>query len=191
MGKTLWKSPNGKWSIEDQTDQLFHKTDWEDDYSTVAMVSASDGWSIAYASIDVNGRIGTGDFNTNWEYFVPKTIQTKAFSLLRSMYKAKKQKEQGTNQLPLLYAVIVSPIGTSKGVTVPAPAFYRTYETALKHAESEWKKLSSYQRSNGAFVNVGRLSKSYATAKEIPTRFGYNLVRTVNADYFADKKRRN
>ena len=184
MGKTLWKSPNGKWTIEDETDQLFHKTDWEDDYSTVAMVSASDGWHIVYASIDVKGTMDLVGY-------VPKTVEAKAFSLLRSMYKAKKQKEQGTNQLPLLYAVIVSPIGTSKGVSVPAPAFYRTYETALKHAESEWKKLSAYQRSNGAFVNVGKLSKSYATAKEIPTRFGYNLVRTVNADYFADKKRRN
>ncbi len=188
MGKTLWKSPNGKWEI--QEDPLKSKTDWNEGRDIVARVYVSDGWNAAYASITVDGQIWTGDFMTNWEYFVPKTVESKAFSLLRAMYKERKQKEQGTNQLPLSYAVIVSVVGTSKGVTVPAPTFYRTYETALKHAESEWKKLSTYQKSNGAFVNVGRLSKGYASAKDIPARFGYSLVKTVDGEHF-DKKRRD
>lgn len=188
MGKILWKSPNKKWEIYE--DSLKSKTNWDDGYDTVARVEVTDGWSVAYASIDVSGRIGTGDFMTNWEYFVPKTVESKSFSLLRAIYKAKKQKQQGNGQLPLQYAVIVSVVGTSKGVKGPSPTFYRTYDTAIKHAENEWKKLSPYQRSNGAFVNVGRLNKAYATAKEIPERFGYSLLRTVNGSYFNQNKRR-
>lgn len=181
MGKTLWKSANKKWEIVDETDGLRLKTDWNDSRSTVAEVSASDGWGIAYASIDVGGRLWTGDHDTNWEYFVPKTVQNKAFSLLRSIYKAKKKNAVGKNQLPLQYAVIVSVRGTSKGTTVPKPTFYRTYDTAAKHAEMEWKKLSAYQKGNGAFVNLGRLSNSYQSVKDIPATFGYSLLGTISS----------
>lgn len=189
MGKTLWKSPNGKWEIQD--DPLKGNIDWDDKLSAVARVYVTDGWHATYASIRVNGEIWTGEFMTTWDYFVPKTIEAKAFSLLRAMYKERKQKEQGTKQLPLLYAVIVRPVGTTRGTPIPDPTFYRTYELALKHAESAWKKLSAYQKSNGAFVNIGKLSEGYASAKDVPERFSYSLLRTVNADYFADKKRRN
>ena len=194
MGKTLWRSPNKKWEIVDETDGLRHKTDWDDGFSTVAEVSASDGWGIAYASIDVNGRIWTGDHDTNWEYFVPKTVQERAFSKLRSIYKAKKS-ATGKAQLPFQYAVIVVPVGTKKGTNVPKPTFYRTFETAKKHAESEWQKLSPYQKSNGAFVNVGRLSKSYASSKDVPASFGYSLMGSITNSYNSfvkpSKKRRN
>ena len=180
MGKTLWKSKNGKWEIVDDTDNLRFKTDWNDKNSTVARVSASDGWRIAYASIKVDGRIWTGDFNTNWEYFVPKTVSEKAFSLLRAMYKAKKPVASGKGQLPIQYVVMVIPKGTTKGITVPKPMFYRTFKTAAKHAEEEWAKLSAYQKNNGAYINVGRLSEPYATVRDIPGNFGYNLLGTLD-----------
>lgn len=181
MGKSLWKSTNKKWEIVDESDGIRYKTDWDDGMSTVARVSVSDGWNIAYASIKVNGRIYTGDYDTNWGYFVPKTVESKAFSLLRTLYKQKKPKTVGKAQLPLQYVVIVVPVGTSKGTIVPKPTFYRTYDTAVKHAESEWSKLSTYQKGNGAFVNVGRLSKEYASAKDVPAQFGYSLLGTISA----------
>ena len=187
MGKTLWRSANKKWEIVDDTDSLRFKTDWNDNFSTVARVSASDGWSVAYASIDVNGRLWTGDFNTNWEYFVPKTVEAKAFSLLRAMYKAKKQKETGKAQLPLQYVVIVTGIGRTNKVS-----YYRTYDTAVKHAEMEWKKLNAQQRSNGAFVNLGRLSDRYMSAKDVPARFSYSLLGSITKEYNSfEKKRRH
>ena len=190
MAKTLWRSPNKKWEIVDDTENLRFKTDWNDKRSTVAMVSASDGWNVAYASIDVDGRLWTGDYDTKWEYWVPKTVEAKAFSILRNLYKEKKQKALGNAQLPLQYAVIVSPVGTTRGYPVPKPTFYRTYETAVKHAEAEWKKLSPHQKSNGAFVNIGRLNKAYASAKDVPASFGYSLIGSITKDYNSFAKKR-
>jgi len=189
MGKTLWKSPNKKWEIVDETDSLRYKTDWNDDYSKVAEVSVSDGWTVAYASIDVNGRLYTGDYGTNID-FVPKTIQAKAFSLLRALYRTKKQNALGDAMLPLQYAVIVNPVGTTRGTPVPKPTFYRTYATAVKHAEAEWKKLSTYQKANGAFVNIGRLSKPYMYAKDVPDRFSYSHLGSITKDYDSFQKKR-
>lgn len=201
MGKTLWTSANKKWTIVDETDGIRNKPDWNDGSGYVAMVSASDGWNIAYASITVSGRIYTGDYNTNWEYFVPKTVEAKAFSLLRSLYKEKKQKEMGKSQIPLQYVVIVTGIGKTNKVS-----YYRTYDTAVKHAEMEWKKLTVQQKKNGAFVNVGRLStthvspddpnrfitKVYMSSKEVPERFNYNILGSITSTYNSfDKKRRS
>ena len=190
MGKTLWRSPNKKWEIVDDTENNRLATDWNDSYSIVATVRASDGWNVAYASIEVDGRIHTGDYGTKWEYFVPKTVEAKAFSLLRALYKEKKQKAMGDNKLPIQYAVIVNVAATRSGTAVPAPKFYRTYETAVKHAEAEWKALPASQKKAGAFVNVGRLSKAYASAKDVPERFGYSLLGSITSTYNSFEKRR-
>lgn len=189
MAKTLWRSPNKKWEIVDDSEDLRFKTDWNDPYSTVARVSASDGWMMAYASILVNGQIHINDFNTNWDYSVPSTVQQKGYVLLRSLYKEKKQKAMGSSQLPIQYVVLVQVVGTTRGTPVPKPTFYRTFETAVKHAQMEWKKLSPYQRSNGAFVNVGRLNKLYTYEKDVPDRFGYSLLGSITKDEDPFKKK--
>lgn len=171
-----WKSANGKWTVEE--DKLKREPDWDDPYDTVAMVSASDGWTVAYASIGVNGRLHTGDYMTKWEYFVPKTIEAKAFSMLRAMYKAKKPASKGKAQLPYQYAVIVA---TRTGKD-PKPTFYRTYNTAADHANKIWATMPKTMKDNGAFVNLGRLEKSKDNVKDIPERFSYSLLATVNHD---------
>ena len=171
-----WKSANGKWTVEE--DELRHKTDWNNGSSYVAKISATDGWRIAYAVIDVDGTITTGISNTTWEYFVPKTIEAKAFSMLRAMYKAKKPVSKGKAQLPYQYAVIVA---TRTGKD-PKPTFYRTYNTAADHANKIWATMPKTMKDNGAFVNLGRLERSKDSVKDIPERFRYSLLATVNND---------
>lgn len=100
-GRLVWKSPNKKWEIRIEKPRL--KTDWNDGYSGVVQVSASDGWNIAYASINVDGKIHTGDYMTKWEYFVPKFVEQKAFSILRAEYKKKKLKTVGRSNLTIQY----------------------------------------------------------------------------------------
>ena len=190
MGKTLWTSANKKWTIKDETEAEIRKrrTDWSDPYSTVAMVSASDGWRIAYASIDVAGRIHIGDYGTTWDYFVPSTVSDRASAQLRKLYKEKK-KASGGSRIPFKYAVIVVIRGGSN-VKNPAPKLYRTFETAVKHAHEEWKKITPTQKKAGSFVNIGKLSKPVESAKEMDlNRFSYSLMGSITNEYDSFEKK--
>lgn len=179
--KLLWKSANGKWEIYD---------DSKNSSPYIAMVNVTDGWYNHYASIDEDGRITTGLYNTYWEYTapVPKTVEAKAFALLRKLYVEKYRKPKGKNTLPINYAVIPWANLREYNGTVPMKdyrppiRYFKTYESAWKYAVSLWKDYTPTQKKY-MYLTIGRLLKSYETVKDIPDNFRYNHVSEISKDH--------
>lgn len=179
--KLLWKSPNKKWEIYDDSKKAS---------PYVAQVYVTDGWYNHYAAIDEDGRITTGLYNTYWEYTepVPKTVQAKAFALLRAMYVNKYRRPQGKKTLPYAYFVKQwANLRDYKGVVPkkeydnPKIKFFKTYESARKYAESQWKSLTSKQKEY-TYLTIGRLNKPFDALKDAPATFGYSHAGEISKD---------
>lgn len=178
--KLLWKSPNKKWEIYDDSRKAS---------PYVAQVYVTDGWYNHYAAIDEDGRITTGLYDTYWEYTapVPKTVQAKAFTLLREMYVERYRKPQGKKTLPYTYFVRQwANLKNYKGVVPkkdydPKIKFFKTYESACRYAESQWKSLTVTQRAY-TYLTIGRLLDPFDSIKDAPTRFGYTHISEISRD---------
>ena len=171
--KLLWRSPNKKWEIYD---------DSKNTSPYVASVYVTDGWYNHYAAIDKNGRITTGLYDTYWEYTapVPKTIEDKAFALLRKMYIEKYRAPQGKKVMPITYFVKSSSTkyhwsGQSyrvfKGET--PEKFFRSYDSAKKYAKELWHSLSPAEKEH-IIVSIFRLSDPVDNVKDLPKQYGIN-----------------
>ncbi len=179
--KLLWKSPNGKWEIYDDSDAIRFKLDWNDPYSEVAQVYVTDGWSSHYATIDVAGRVGFGKYNT---YGLDvKTVREKAFSILRRMYLEKKKKSSKKTVLPYRYFVYAwanKHDGRKyKGET--DKKYFQRYETAKAYAKKLWNGLSDSQKTY-IYVTIGRFSDSYESIKDIPKNYRWNHAGEISRD---------
>ena len=171
-GKLLWKSPNKKWEIYD---------DSKKSNPYIAQVYVTDGWYNHYAAIDSDGRITTGLYDTYWEYTapVPKFVENKAFSLLRQMYVEKYRKPKGQKMMP--YAYFVMPwanLNEYRGSVPtkdyrPPMRYFRTYESAKKYAKNLWAGYTATQKQY-MYITIGRFNKPYESVKEIPKQFGYS-----------------
>lgn len=178
--KHLWRSPNKKWDIYEDT---------EKPSVYIAKVYVSDGWMNHYAAIDKEGHIITGLHDTYWEYTapVPKTVQAKAFALLREMYVERCRKPQGKKTLPYAYFVRQwANLKNYKGIVPkkdydPKIKFFKTYESACKYAESQWKSLTVSQRAY-MYLTIGRLLDSFDSIKDAPVRFGYTHIREISRE---------
>lgn len=178
--KLMWESPNKKWRIMIIT---------KDSSPYVAMAYVTDDFSNHYAGIDENGRITTGLYNTYWEYThpVPKTVEAKAFALLRKEYVEIHRKPTGKKTLP--YSYIVIPWVNSreyKGV-IPSKDFqspqkyFRTYESAYKYARTVWDSYMATQKKY-MYITIGRLSEPYDTIRDIPKNYRYSLAGEISKD---------
>lgn len=179
--KLLWKSPNGKWAIYDDSDAIRFKLDWNDPYSEVAQVYVTDGWSSHYATIDVAGRVGFGKYDT-YDLHV-KTVKDKAFSILRRMYLEKKKKSSKKTVLPYRYFVY-SWINIQDGRAYHEKSntkYFQRYETAKAYAKKIWNGLTDKQKTY-TYVTIGRFSESYESIKDIPKRYSWNHAGEISKD---------
>lgn len=187
--KLIWKSPNGKWEIYDDSDAIKLKLDWNDPYSEVAQVYVTDGWYAHYATIDVAGRVGFGKYDT-YDLNV-KTVKEKAFSILRQMYLEKKKKSSKKSVLPYRYFVYAWANkrdarwykGDSgkvyKGET--DKKYFQKYETAKAYAKKLWNGLSDTQKTY-FYVTIGRFSDSYESIKDIPKNYSWVHAGEISKD---------
>lgn len=179
--KLLWKSPNGKWEIYDDSDAIKFKLDWNDPYSEVAQVYVTDGWTSRYATIDVAGRVGFGKYDTYG--LNVKTVREKAFSILRQMYLEKKKKSSKKSVLPYRYFVYAWANKRDgrkyKGET--DKKYFQKYETAKAYAKKLWNGLSDAQKTY-IYVTIGRFSDSYESIKDIPKSYSWVHAGEISKD---------
>lgn len=174
--KTLWKSPNKKWIIDDAS---------RAGSPYVAMVNVYDDWTNGYAAIDEDGRITTGLYDTYWA--IPKTIEKKAFALLRQMYVEKHRKPMGKKTLPISYFVMPwANLREYKGTVPksdyrPAMKYFKTYEGAYKYAAKLWRSYTPTQKKY-MYLTIGRFNKTYDSVKEIPKNFSYSHAGEISKD---------
>lgn len=178
--KLLWKSANEKWKIYD---------DSKEKSPYVAMINVTDGWYNHYAAIDNDGRLTTGLYDTYWDYTapVPKTIEKKAFALLRQMYIERHRKPMGKKTLPISYFVMPwanfreNKNNIPKSDYRPALKYFKTYESAYKYAAKLWRSYTPTQKKY-MYLTIGRFSKTYDSVKEIPKNFSYSHVGEISKD---------
>lgn len=78
----IWVSPNNNWLIYEETLPL--APDYDNDYSTVARVTVSDGYTSGTMDINVKGQV---QYDQNVLYGAPQYVRDKAESILNRKWK--------------------------------------------------------------------------------------------------------
>lgn len=89
----IWVSPNNNWLIYEE--DLPRAPDFDNDYSTVARVSVSDGYTSGTMDINVKGLI---QYDQNVLYGSPQYVRDKAESILNKKWKGMVQPSKKANR---------------------------------------------------------------------------------------------